>query len=69
MGTHLRVLNELCNEYQHDRVKMVFKSLCVILLWMKVASALEGLTLANYSQGHDPMQGWIIRKRIIVRTF
>ena len=35
---------ELSNEYQHDRVKMVFKSLCVLVLWAKVASALEGLT-------------------------
>ena len=35
---------ELSNEYQHDRVKMVFKHLCVraTVLWMKVASALEG---------------------------
>ena len=30
----------LSNEYQHDRV---FKNLCIFLLWMKVASALEGL--------------------------
>ena len=27
---------------------MVFKNLCDIVLWMKVASALEGLTLAVY---------------------
>ena len=33
----------LSNEYQHDRVKMVFKNLCVLVLWMKVAAALEGL--------------------------
>ena len=32
-------LRELSNEYQHDRVWMVFKK-----LWTKVASALEGLT-------------------------
>ena len=30
---------ELSNEYQHDRVKMVFKNLCVPLLWTKVALA------------------------------
>ena len=34
---------ELSNEYQHDRVLMVFKNLCVLVLWGKVASALEGL--------------------------
>ena len=34
---------ELSNEYQHDRVWMVSKSLCIIVLWTKVASALEGL--------------------------
>ena len=31
---------ELSNEYQYDRV---FKNLCVLVLWMKVASALAGL--------------------------
>ena len=34
---------ELSNEYQHDRVKMIFKNLCVLVFWMKVVSALEGL--------------------------
>ena len=34
---------ELSNEYQYDRVQMFFKNLCVLLLWMKVDSALEGL--------------------------
>ena len=34
---------ELSNEYQHDRVLMVFKNLCIIVIWTKVASALEGL--------------------------
>ena len=32
---------ELSKEYQHDRVSMVFKDICVPLLWRKVASALE----------------------------
>ena len=36
---------ELSNEYQHDRVEMIFKNLCVLVLWTKVVSALEGLTL------------------------
>ena len=35
---------ELSNEYQHVRVWMFFKNLCVIVLWMKVASALKGLS-------------------------
>ena len=34
----------LSNEYQYDRVQMVFKYLCVLVLWTKVASAFEGLT-------------------------
>ena len=33
----------LFNEYQHDRVYMVFKDFCVLELQMEVASALEGL--------------------------
>ena len=35
---------ELSNEYQHDRVQMVFENLSVIVIWMKVALALEGLS-------------------------
>ena len=31
------------NEYQHDRVQIVFKNLWVLVISMKVASALEGL--------------------------
>ena len=27
---------ELSNEYQHDRDKLVFKILCILVLWMKV---------------------------------
>ena len=34
---------ELSNEYQHDRASMVFKHICIRVLWAKVASALEGL--------------------------
>ena len=34
---------ELSNEYQHDRVSMIFKKICILMFWMKVASALEGL--------------------------
>ena len=37
-------LRELFNGYQHDRVKMVFRNLCVLVLWKKVAIALERFT-------------------------
>ena len=37
---------ELSNEYQHDRVVMIFKDVCVLLLLTNVGSALEGLTLS-----------------------
>ena len=36
---------ELSNEYQHDRVWMVYKYLCICVLWTKVVSALEGLRM------------------------
>ena len=37
---------ELSIAYQHDRVKMVFKNLWVLVgIWMRVALALEGLIL------------------------
>ena len=35
---------ELSNEYQDDRVSMVFQESCILVLWTKVVSALEGLT-------------------------
>ena len=35
---------ELSNEYQHDRVYVVFKNLCIFVFWTKVVIALEGLT-------------------------
>ena len=34
---------ELSNEYQHDRVRMVFKMFCVIVVLTKLSLALEGL--------------------------
>ena len=34
---------ELSNEYQQDRVSMVFKNLIILVLCTKVALALEGL--------------------------
>ena len=39
-----RTQRALFKEYQHDRVKMFFNNLCVLVLWRKVASALEGLS-------------------------
>ena len=36
---------ELSNEYQHDRVKIVCKSLCGHVLWTNVASKLEELII------------------------
>ena len=39
---------ELSNEYQHDRVKTVFKNLCVLVLRTKVALALEGLIVGIF---------------------
>ena len=42
-----RTQRELSNEYQHDRVYMFFKNLCIIVIWTTVASALEGLTSAE----------------------
>ena len=34
---------ELSNEYQNDRVYTFFQNLYILVLWMKVALALEGL--------------------------
>ena len=47
MGTHLRVVSEgyISNEDQHDEFRCIrfSKNLCVLVLWTKVASALERL--------------------------
>ena len=55
---------ELSNEYQHDRVLMVLKKNCVFVLWMKVASALEGLISDSSQLLHSGLQrdGMIIEK-------
>ena len=34
---------ELSNEYQHDRIKMIFIIFCFFVDWLKVTSASEGL--------------------------
>ena len=36
---------EVSNKYQHDRVWMVFKNLCVLVLWTNIALALKGLNV------------------------
>ena len=38
---------ELSNEYQYDRVLMIFKDFCVLGLLTNVGSALEGLTVTQ----------------------
>ena len=47
---------ELSNEYQDDRVSMFFKKICILVLWTKAASALEGLIThcAVYSNIYRP---------------
>ena len=40
---------ELSKEYQHNRLSMVFKNLWVLVVWSKVALALEGLKYCNIS--------------------
>ena len=37
------------NEYQLDRVSMVIKNLCILVVWTKEASASEGLNLPMLS--------------------
>ena len=53
---------ELSNEYQHDRVSMVFKRICVIVVWTKVASAFEGLRIRSLIVCY--MDEWIEHLRI-----
>ena len=43
MASYQSTHRELSNEYQFDRVSMVLKNICVLVLRMKVSSALEGL--------------------------
>ena len=55
---HMGVLSDLYNEYKHDRVKILFKNLCNLVLWTKVASALERLTCVSKVQfltGNEPL--------------
>ena len=43
MGTYLRVLSE--SYPMTTNIKGFFKNMCFLLLWMKIASALEGLSM------------------------
>ena len=47
---------ELSNEYQHAKVKMVFKNLCVPVLWTKVASVLGGLNPLEVAAAKSSMK-------------
>ena len=45
-GTHLRVLNEgFPMNTNMTGFRFFFKNLCILVLWMKVTSALEGLNV------------------------
>ena len=45
VSTHMLV----SYEYEHDRVRMVFKIICVLVVRMKETSALEGLSTESWS--------------------
>ena len=45
---------ELSNEYQDDRVSMVFQESCILVLWTEVVSALEGLRVIVNSSYSTP---------------
>ena len=44
---------QLSNEYQHNRVKMVFKHFCILVLLTNVALALEGLSGVGMKELND----------------
>ena len=52
---------ELSNEYQHDSIEKIFKNLCVLVLWMKVASALERLTISYMHMNYNSPQRLMYR--------
>ena len=56
MGTQLRVhieIREPSNEYQHDKVKMVFKNRCAFVLSKKLALIGRVKTIACLSYAHS----------------
>ena len=44
---------ELSNEYPQDRVWLSFQNRCIIVLWMKVDLALEGLSISKVPSLQD----------------
>ena len=59
--------SELSNKYQHDKVPMIFKDVCILVLWSKVASALEGLkgNMSHTKIGEFMVHSLFILKSII----
>ena len=45
---------KLTNEYQHDRVKMIYIILCFFVYWMKVTPAAEGLNNIHIMYKYQP---------------
>ena len=60
---------ELSNEYQYNRVEMVSKNLCILVIWVRVASSLEevivpqGFTSPNFTQILYWVQGLVLYKQ------
>ena len=50
---------ELLNDNQNDMVHMVFKIVSVLVLWTKLASALEGLKFYQAQSGQGDQAGQI----------
>ena len=48
------IRRELSNEYQDDRVSMFFQEFCILVLWTKVVSALEGLNASHDHASSSP---------------
>ena len=42
---------ELSNEYQHDRVTMVFKNLSILVLWTKASLTAERVNINPFMTG------------------
>ena len=51
----------LSYEYQHDRVLMDFKNICILVLWLKVASAMEELKLLYWTHLTAWLEGFLPR--------
>ena len=54
---------ELSKKSQHDRVKIVFKNFCVLVLWTKVASECKGVISDTHLQGFIETSYWCITQR------